>query len=1190
MHSTRLTLLGSFQLIQNDTPIHLDQSRLMELVARLALQPGQPLSRQRMAYDFWPDSSEKQARTNVRNLLYKLKRAWPTYADVIKSNRRDLVWRMDAPITVDAHGFEAALGQAEPISDPTHHADALAQAAACYAGDLLPDLYSDWAMSERERLRGAFAACLETLIPALLDLRRPDEALTWAKTLQRHDPLHESACRLTMTVYAALGDRAAALRTYHACATLLETELGVEPAPTTQALYDRLLNRPTAETLPLADGAPQATERPRLVGRQESWQKILAQWRQTRTGQPHLIVIWGEAGMGKTRLAEELVQWVARRGYLWASSRSYAAQGALVYAPVAEWFGSPMLRPRVEKAADLWRVELARLIPDLLAQRPDLPGPGPLAEDWQRRRFYEAMLRTLLPGEGRPVLLHLDDMQWTDSETLAALSYLMRGAEGRPLLILGTARSEEAQTNPDLAGLLTTARKSGLLTEVALAPLSFDETVELAAQTAGTALTAAQADTLYALSEGHPLFLVETVRAVAWDALPPETDRGISPRPGQDDEPVAPIFAIPPKIQALLTRRLDQLSPSARQLAEVAAVVGREFDYHTLHGVSGLDELALVDGLDELWRHRIVREQGEAAYDFSHDRIREVAYGRISRARRRLIHRRVAQTLVAVHPTDLDDMAGRLAHHYHQAGQAEDARHHYQHAGEVALAQHALSQTEEMFSAALALTPKTAWQERFGLLQKLCGVYRSLVRLEAWAGALAEQEAIVKALAADPQATVDDRVGHQCAYFLNRIDQIRLIGNSDKKQQEIIDLCNVIIALAEPRGDLASLARAHLRWGQSAWRITQMAESGRHYSQAIDYAQQAGLQEIEAAALEDNAAIGMFTGMGATEIQAQLDQAMVLAQAMGHLPRMGSLLNKYGYLPIAQGNGAFEQAEVAYVEGLAIARQIGHPSLAGTILHNIGHMEICRGDYRRAGPVLAEAIQMGRANLHVLGLATALHYEGELFLQQGDFVTAEARLREADATANNIGYVHFRVKINSDLGLLYHLMGDQMAAEGILLDALGMATQHGDTRYEAQINVRLGYVREAQGCPAAARQAYAVGVDLHRQMEQPYYAALGMAGLARLHQCAEKEAQDLARQIWHIMDSQTPEATIESARTFATCCRILQDVDPPLAAILAIRAHAQLIHRAATIDDPARRTLFWQIPDHQAVLACHSSF
>ncbi len=1197
MPASHLTLLGSFRLTENAIPIQFDQSRLIELVARLALEPGQPLSRQRLAYDFWPDSNEKQARTNVRNLLYKLKRAWPTYAHTIESSRQDLTWRMDAPIIVDVHSFEAALGQAEQAVDTPSRVSALAHAAQAYAGDLLPDLYSDWVLGERERLRGRFAACLERLIPALLDLRRPDEALGWAKTLQRHDPLHESAYRLTMTVYATLGDRSAALRTYHACASLLEQELGVAPSPATQALYDRLLNGAGPQSAQVAQAAqahevPKILARPRLVGRDENWQRLLAQWRRTQQGQPHMVLIWGEAGMGKTRLAEELTQWADRRGHLWANSRSYAAQGALVYAPIAEWMRAPRLRAHLSQVDDLWQVELARLIPDLLAHRQDLPPPGPLAEDWQRRRFYEGILQALFPKSDTQtdaVLLHLDDMQWADSETLAVLNYLLWGAGDRPLLIVGTVRSEEAQANLTLNSLLRTARKGGLLTEITLGPLSFTETAELAAQTANKDLSAAQNHALYELSEGHPLFLVETVRAAAWDGLPPTPSQDPNPTLGQGEGAAGPRFTIPPKIQALLTRRLDQLSPSARQLAEVAAVVGREFDYPTLHGASQLDESALVGGLDELWRHRIVREQGETAYDFSHDRIREVAYGRISRARRRLLHRQVAQAMEALHAPVLDEVAGQLADHYQRAGMADQARSFYRQAGEVALAQYALPQARELFDAALVLTPKADWQERFDLLQKLDSVHQNRsARKDLWDKVLAEQAAITQALAADPQVTTEQLAPIRCAYLLNQARRLSTTGQTDADRRHAIVLCQEAIVLAEPLGDVAFLARAHTHWGFSAWSLTDMTEAKTHYAQAVHYAELAGLHQEEAIALEMSAAVGMFTGMPAGQIRSMIDRSMTFVQELGHLPRVASLFNKLGYLPIAQGTGEFEQAAAHYTQGLTLARQIGYQSLITNILRNIGHMETCRGDYGQAQPALTETIRASRESSGVQNLGAALHYEGEWYLQQGDFVSAAARLQEAEAVMRAVGLAHFRVKCGSDLGLLHHLRGEDGAAETVLTEALELVTQHGDTRYIAQINVRLGYVQEAQDRLDAARRAYSQGVELHHQMDQLFYAAMGLAGLARLHHRAGETAlaQALVREIWQVLESQTPEATIECARMYVTCCHILTDTDPELAGHIAVRAKAQLDRRAATIDHPEREILFWQIPDHRAVLAC----
>ncbi len=205
----------------------------------------------------------------------------------------------------------------------------LTEAADCYQGDLLPNCFADWALAERERLRGEYATVLERLVDALLDQRRYEEALQHAKTLQRLDPLHESAYRHLMQTYAALGDRGAALRVYHACASTLQQELGVEPSPATEALRTRLLHLDAQATVPDAPDMPQAVQRQRLVGRHDEWRQLQNAWRHVQQGAAKCILIWGEAGIGKTRLAEELLDWAQHQSQTTASSRSYAVEGRI---------------------------------------------------------------------------------------------------------------------------------------------------------------------------------------------------------------------------------------------------------------------------------------------------------------------------------------------------------------------------------------------------------------------------------------------------------------------------------------------------------------------------------------------------------------------------------------------------------------------------------------------------------------------------------------------------------------------------------------------------------------------------------------------------------------------------------------------------------------------------------------------
>src|SRR5438876_1133448 len=212
-------------------------------------------------------------------------------------------------------------------------------------------------------------------------------------------------------------------------------------------------------------------------------------WQRALTGQPHIVVFSGEAGIGKTRLAEELLAWVDRQGMSTASASCYPAEGALAYAPIAALLRADAIRPTLSTLADAWLMEIARFVPEVLGERPDLPHPGPLLESWQRQRLFEALARAILSVR-QPCLLLLEDLQWCDRETLEWLHYLLRFDPHARLLIVGTVRPEETTPAHPLEALLAALRRDEQVTEIALGPLDAAETVLLAGHLAGGDLDA----------------------------------------------------------------------------------------------------------------------------------------------------------------------------------------------------------------------------------------------------------------------------------------------------------------------------------------------------------------------------------------------------------------------------------------------------------------------------------------------------------------------------------------------------------------------------------------------------------------------------------------------------------------------------------------------------------------------------
>jgi hypothetical protein len=415
--------------------------------------------------------------------------------------------------------------------------------------------------------------------------------------LLRQDPVHEATYRRLMRLHSRGGERARALRVYHTCATVLERELGVEPGPLTRQAYADLVSLESAPVPALPVPEAGFTAAP-LVGRQAEFERSVAAWTEASGGRSQLLLVIGEAGLGKTRLVEELELRCARQGITTARTRAYAAEGRLAYAPVVGWLRSAALRPGLTKLEPVWLTEIARLLPELLSEHPDLPRPEPMTGAEQRQHLFEALARGLLGG-AQPLLLVVDDLQWCDQETIEFLHYLVRFDPRAPLLVAATARPEEISPQHAATALVAGLRGIERMVEIVLGPLDPAQVTELAEQLGEAPLEAGVAERLYRETEGNPLFLVETVRAGLLTG------------------------ALPPKVQSVLQARLAQLSPAAAELVALAATVGREFTYDVLAQSSGHDEDTLVTGLDELWRRRIVREHGLNAYDFSHDKLRE---------------------------------------------------------------------------------------------------------------------------------------------------------------------------------------------------------------------------------------------------------------------------------------------------------------------------------------------------------------------------------------------------------------------------------------------------------------------------------------------------------------------------------------------------------------------------------------
>jgi DNA-binding SARP family transcriptional activator len=638
----RLELLGGFR-VRTDSRFagRAPSARQQELIAFLILHSRRtPIPRHRIAGSLWPESNDAQALTNLRRELHHLRDAWPALEALIDVGSRTLAWRDDGGVPVDIVAFEQA-AERGIAGDRA----ALQDAARLYQGDLLPDITVEWIETDREQLRQRAKSVLSRLIGVLEQERAYSEAIEAAQQLSRLDPLEEQAWCTLMRCHARRGDRATALHLYQQWAALLKRELGAQPSATTRATYREILD--LDEGPPTA--APPRTSVYPLVGRHAEFRTLLNAWHVAASGRPSLVLIRGEAGIGKSRLAEELVDSCRLEAIIAVTARCYAGEGRLAYAPIASWLKSDALQPMLRTLDEAWLTDVARLHPELVAARPDVTAPNLQLESWQRLRFFEALGQAF--KSATPLVLVLDDLQWADADTIEWLHYFLRSAAGSSCLVVATVRAEEEQDNPPLGRMLGQLERDELLTTIALGPLDREATALLAGAVAERTLDEATQARTFRDSEGHPLFIIE---------------RGRMELAGHTGTSAVGELS---RVQSVVAARLALLSNEARETAEVAAAVGRDFQFDLLARASDLEEAGLVRALDELWQRQIVRVQADERWDFSHDRIREVAYGSIGPARRRLIHRRIAQGMELLFAGRLDDVSASLAVHLDRGGQ-----------------------------------------------------------------------------------------------------------------------------------------------------------------------------------------------------------------------------------------------------------------------------------------------------------------------------------------------------------------------------------------------------------------------------------------------------------------------------------------------------------------------------------------
>ncbi len=444
-----------------------------------------------------------------------------------------------------------------------------------------------------------------------------------------------------------------------------------------------------------------------FVGRDAELDRLRMAWKEALAGGRRLVLVAGEPGVGKTRLAAALAGEAHAEGATVLAGRCDEDLG-VPYQPFVEALRHMADHtPDAHLAGRLGRFgeELVRLVPELAQRAPGLPPPLRADPETERYRLFDAVAAWLAEvSESAPVLLVLDDLQWAAKPTLLLLRHVVRAAEPVRLLIVGTYRDTELSRAHPLTELLADLRRDAGAERIPLSGLDSAAVAAYLEKAAGHDLSdddLALARAIHAETEGNPFFVGEVVRHLTESGAVVRRDgRWVTEAPIED-------LGIPEGVREVVGRRLSRLSEEANGVLTVAAVVGQEFELSVVQTAGGLHEETVAAALDEAITARLVTPDVALRYRFAHALVRATLYDELTPARRVILHRKAAEAIETVHAARLEDHLPSLAHHYARAtapvATAEKAVAYARRAGDQALAQLAHDEAVTYYRQALEL-------------------------------------------------------------------------------------------------------------------------------------------------------------------------------------------------------------------------------------------------------------------------------------------------------------------------------------------------------------------------------------------------------------------------------------------------------------------------------------------------------
>lgn len=1081
-----MTFFGTFQVtLDSKSLTAFRSSKVQSLLAYLALTNKQSHPREVLATFFWPDEPGTVARKNLRQSLYQLRQVLKEFDSQqephLLVSRSTVQFNPASDYSLDVRDFLDSLDS-----------DQLEQAVAIYRGDLLPGftcdsvLFDEWLRQEREQLHRLALTAFFELTEKSLAAANYLTAQSLARQQLELEPWREEAYQQLMQALALMGERSAALAQYETCQTMLKEELGIEPSAETEALAARIRNQQQDQK-----GRPAltySTERRWLVtpfvGRKDEYRQLIRTYQTVIESGSQVMMLIGEAGIGKTRLAQNFLEWADLHGADVLRSQAFQTSRGLSYQAITD-----LLRKRLDREnapddllSDLWLTQLSRVLPELRDRYPDLPEPTQETIT-ARQHLFEAITRLgQALAERRPLILFIDDCHWADAASLDVLHYAaLRWAEERiPILILLTLRQEDLTETHDFQTWVFRLKHDVPCTLLNLAHLSRTETEQLIhtlleptenhtntipADIKNPQKLSRFSNWLFDETSGQPFFLKETLKALVEDGVvkPMNTSAAwqIDWEKLGEQEPGSGTPVLP-GVRGIIRGWLDRISNTGSALLTAAAVLGQEASFDNLRRVAGLEEIQALTALDELLMRQLLLEAEETShkpgreviYNFSHHKVAELVYTEAGAARRRILHRRALETLEGT-----DTPVAELAHHAQNAGLWMELIQYSLAAGNTAM---------DLLAVGVAITHyETAWQlvERIGWPETISGadiqdLFAKLGRAYELAGSWLQAQETYQAM-----INYARTIGAPTMECLGLNLLATVFINGFKDTQQAITLIERARVVAEQNEDQRGLAETE--WNFSvAFRMRQEISTALHH------------------------------GEKALPIARQLEHPQLLARCLNSLSYIHSYLRRW------------DKAEVYANEARQLYAASGNQVLAADSQRIVGWAQMYTGWPQTSLATLEETFAFSQQIENLWGEAECGWRLAHTMLELGRYGQAIRHAREAIKQARLVGIPIMILLAQTTWGVIQRTVMTLDHAEDTLLESLAHSTDHNLTGYRDWILFELCSLHAIAG---DWDQAYIYARQALQSLEDESILSVNLTGWYMIEALLRSGDVDLAR-------------------------------------------------------------------------------